>query len=964
MDEKTSSQHDDFIEEDELNFSELKGKVKSFFRKRPAKQQEEEFSIDIKGFWNQHKRWLLPVLLIAIAIGFSTYFRMQASSLPVTERWADNTVTNFYQTNVRNQVEQQYPNLPAQNKDALVERQWQEFREQNKKQIEGEIHQVSEQYKAQFKDENGETYLLAIDPYLWYSLTKNVVEFGHTGDKIIDGRSHFSLRDGRLDKLNSKQLHPYIAAYLYKFLHFFNPSMTVMRTLFLLPMIIINLSLIPAFFITRKIAGNIGGFFAAMFVAVNGALLGRTPAGFADTDPYNVFFPLLITWIFLEAYTAGIGKKKSMLGIAGGVLCGILLGIYTLLWSGWSFILLFILAALLLTLIYHLLGHLHEHHWKIRTVAGMRLLRIKTALSLLVSIFISSWIFVTLFSGKQKTFWNALSLPLHVITLKEAGVRSIWPNVLTTVAEFNTVSLPNIISQMGGNFLFWISTMGIVLLLVSWKETKKRDVLYLAGSALYFALMIGYKERLTDPLAFMVVLSIPIIIGILKTLYYHDDVTMGMAILLILWFAGAIFAFSRGIRFSLLLTPAFAIALGVALGYVFIKTSAFLHRHLHVPNNVGKILLFGLLCLLFINPLARAEDIAGNLTPSFNDGWHGALISIQEDSEDSIITSWWDFGHWFAAIAERRVTFDGGDQGERIHWVGKTLLTSNEEEAIGILRMLNCAQETAPHKLDEFTGNSLTSLEMLYTVFPLKDRTEAYQKYLDLGLTKEQAVTMLEYTHCKDLLPNYFITSQDMVGKAGVWGHFGSWNFERATMYRNTKNSSRQNAVAYLTSTFGLTEQDANRIHNEIQTTQGDQWISPWPSYITGFQPCERQGEALRCTVGVQGRALVLFVDLNTYTITSEGNTNATPNSLVYATNESVVEKKFEGNKMGFSAVLMEENGNYAVMLTAPEQAASMFTRLFFFNGKGLQCFSPFDDRRDFTGLRIATWKANFECTR
>ena len=85
-----------------------------------------------------------------------------------------------------------------------------------------------------------------------------------------------------------------------------------------------------------------------------------------------------------------------------------------------------------------------------------------------------------------------------------------------------------------------------------------------------------------------------------------------------------------------------------------------------------------------------------------NDAWYESLIGIKNDCEDGIITSWWDFGHWFVAVAERRVTFDGGNQGERIHWVGKSLITKNETTAIGLLRMLNCGQEEAPHILEKY----------------------------------------------------------------------------------------------------------------------------------------------------------------------------------------------------------------------------------------------------------------------
>ena len=45
--------------------------------------------------------------------------------------------------------------------------------------------------------------------------------------------------------------------------------------------------------------------------------------------------------------------------------------------------------------------------------------------------------------------------------MKEVGVKSIWPNVLTTVAEFNPISFENIINQMGGQLLFVLSIIGI-----------------------------------------------------------------------------------------------------------------------------------------------------------------------------------------------------------------------------------------------------------------------------------------------------------------------------------------------------------------------------------------------------------------------------------------------------------------------------------------------------------------------
>ena len=81
----------------------------------------------------------------------------------------------------------------------------------------------------------------------------------------------------------------------------FFPVAVIIRSFFL-PVIIIGLSMIPAFFIGRKIAGNVGGLFAGIFLAINNPLLNRTPAGFSDSDPWNILLPLLVCWIFLVKY--------------------------------------------------------------------------------------------------------------------------------------------------------------------------------------------------------------------------------------------------------------------------------------------------------------------------------------------------------------------------------------------------------------------------------------------------------------------------------------------------------------------------------------------------------------------------------------------------------------------------------------------------------------------------------------
>ncbi|MDP3734761.1 MAG: STT3 domain-containing protein [Nanoarchaeota archaeon] len=906
-------------------------------------------------FMKKNQKWLIPILFMIIAITASTYIRMMPSSLPITEQWAENQVNFFYRQQLEAQINQQYPHLPLQNRESLVQKEIEKFMLQNKKSIAADIAQLSTEFKNQFSDANGDTYLLGIDPYLWYSEARNVVHHGHLGDKKINDESYFTLRDGRLDKRSSFQLHPYVGAYFFKVLSFINPNISLMRTMFLLPVFLIAIAIIPAFCIGRKLAGNAGGLFAALFFALNAPLVSRTVAGFSDTDSYSVFFPLFISWFFLEAYTAETKKRLWLFSI----LAGFTVGIYAAAWTGWSAVFLFVLGAIILSLLLKVLQQM------IHTKNSRSLITnesIQKHIHLIAAYLISSGIFVSLFDS-FRTFHRGFGRPLRFIALKEVGLTKIWPNVLTTVAEFNTNQLSTIIDQMGGILVFWLALMGIIFLVITSSKRNAFNLWYGAGSGLYYLIILYGKEYLNNPLTFVITFSLPIIIGLVTMIYFNEEINVMYPLLLIIWLTATAYAYTKGMRFALLMAPGFALALGSSLGFLWKKSSRWLHDGIHLDLKLSKVLVLAVLGLLIISPFSDAQTVAKNEFPLMNDAWYTTLTKIKMDSERAIITSWWDFGHWFVAVAERMVTFDGGDQGERIYWVGKALLSDTEAEAVGILRMLNCAQETAVDTLDQFTGDNLKSIRILNTVLPLADSSMAYQEYKKLGLTEEQASTMQQYTHCQDIIPNYFITSEDMVKKAGVWGHFGSWNFEKATMYQNTVKLSRMEAVNYLMTNFDMTEEEAEETHHQIQTTKADDWIAPWPRYISEPRLCEKgAGNTFRCKGSVDGGELTIIVTMDIHDAYSEADTTLKPDSLVYATPSGVVEKELSDTKMGFSLVLIPKGDNYLALFTDPLQAAGLFTRLFFFEGHGLHCFHKFDDLQQVTGERIITWKVDYEC--
>ena len=305
-----------------------------------------------------------------------------------------------------------------------------------------------------------------------------------------------------------------------------------MGVFFLIPVILIGLSIIPAFFIGKRIGGNLGGFFTAMIIAVNSALLGRTPAGFADTDAYNILFPLLIAWLFIEAFEAKELKKQAIYAGLGGLV----VGLFSYSWGGWWYVFDFVLATIGLYILYQLIVHRNESFSDIKTsifVGGF--------------LFLSSGLFVSLLSGFN-AFLGAFRGPLNIIAMKDVAVTTLWPNVLTTVAEFNEVPLNAIMAQMGGKFLFLLSVVGIILTMIKKDEHGKRDVKY--------------------------------------------------AIFLTIWFIGTLYGFTKGVRFAILMVPAFAIGFGVGVGIIYQYLSKWISKELHINKYISKTVIVILLCLL------------------------------------------------------------------------------------------------------------------------------------------------------------------------------------------------------------------------------------------------------------------------------------------------------------------------------------------------------------------------------
>jgi hypothetical protein len=225
---------------------------------------------------------------------------------------------------------------------------------------------------------------------------------------------------------------------------------------------------------------------------------------------------------------------------------------------------------------------------------------------------------------------------------------------------------------------------------------------------------------------------------------------------------------------------------------------------------------------------------------------------------------------------------------------------------------------------------------------------------------------------------DYFITSGDMVGKAGVWAHFGNWSFENAQAYAYFKSEPFDTFVNSMQTELGYDKQSAQRTYYDLSSlttdTQINNWIAPWPAY-GGQGGCTKvDNTTLTCNF-ISG--LPLIINLTTHEATVNiNNKNCYPAAIAYFdTTGNYVIKNYNNNTYWqclkdsrgltgipeMSIVLNQQGNSYNIIYMNPQLTGSMFTRLFYLDGKGLHHFTKFYDETSVTGNRIITWNVDWQ---
>ena len=956
-------------------------------QQKTTSKKQEQFS------WRELqpmlKTIIIPVVLILAIMWYAFMIRAGTTTLDGLDQRVEQNLMQQVQQIITQRVQQQYPNLNQRNQQELVAKQYKEVLDSGTLQMQGQeisidnlVQQQSQNIKQQFKADNGQTYLSAIDPYLYYNYATDVLENGHPGDQVKEDKegdltpfaSYRLAPEGRF--VGEMSFHTWLEVQLMK-LQGVTPDSSVgekTSAIFFLSAIVAMLSVIPCFLILRKFTDDISATMATLLMVSIGTFVSRTVAGFVDTDAYVVFFPLAIVASMVYAF---MYERKS-LTITLAVLAGIMQGLFIWAWtSGW-FIFVFLLTALIGYALYLLIIYLIQLKSKQAQFRDKLINTLITAGTYLIS----AVVFTFLITGR-----NILTLTYNGIfgafeRVASVSTTYIWPNVFSSVAELNPASFSQVISSVGGTFVFFLALMGVVLLALDYRaKNKKHDLIrkiILGFSAVWFGLVVFMETFVSltanSPFLFIFLLFIPVALAIVFSLLNNNiSPKIFMAMLLGSWIAGTVFMTFNGTRFILLLAPAFSIAFGFSLFYITQAINKFFVEEFKIEKPLLKqtwgVVVTAIIFLIIFVPMAQSSmQISQSSTPNFDDGWYSAMEEIKTNtSEDAIITSWWDFGHFFAAISERGVTFDGGSQTTpQSHWVGKLLVETDEEKSADILKMLVCGGNQAFEKISNITDdptNGVWSNELIYeTLGKSREETvEILNNYEHYNFTDEEVDEVMQYLDCEEPRESLLITSGDMVNKGGVWAHWGLWDFTKKYVHDNYQDKTAKQISEELQANQSQIEQYVNELENiDVRAqTQGvsrenliNEWFAPYPSYAQSSQ-CGQTNEILQCQNGIQ-------INMSSGEVLTDDFRQGASVKRLVVPQENGLETIEQDESGTFDIVVIPNQQGAQIRLMQSPLGTSLFTKLYFLNGLGTTKFENFYQVQTQTAGNVIVWRTLF----
>ncbi|MDH5199599.1 MAG: glycosyltransferase family 39 protein [Candidatus Bathyarchaeota archaeon] len=524
-------------------------------------------------------------------------------------------------------------------------------------------------------------YMDAYDPLFQLRVTEYVVKNGYAAwFTWHDTLSWYPM--GRNIAHSSYPGVPFSAAFAYQVLHLLGLRVSVFDVCLFFPVFMGAVTCIVVYFLGKEIGGSAVGLFSAFFMAVSEAFISRTALGFFDTENIGIFGMALVSFLFLRSID---DERPTWERTSYSVVAGLSLAYTFASWGAARFIVglltVFVLASFLIGL------------YKRNYLASFVItLAIGLSLGSLVPKLGTDFVLrmdnvLAIFVALSLVFYEALKQRI------EGRRLLLLFGALVVILVIGAVAL---------------SSLG----LVSRLESKFWRVIFpgeAEANSLYASVAEHKRSVWTD---FFGKFGLTFALGVLGTYFALNELN-GKKLLGALFFATGVYFAGSMSRLALILSAPAAVMASFGLKELlapFVNLSRGKRgdrRERRRRTVFGVSREFALLFSLFIFVAAlptfwstaessnaptqlSCSSVYGILAGDFPKDWLQALQWMRDNlRDDAIVVSWWDYGYWIEALANKTTLADGATwNGTSIANIGRIMMF-NQSGSIPLLKRYN-----------------------------------------------------------------------------------------------------------------------------------------------------------------------------------------------------------------------------------------------------------------------------------
>lgn len=485
-----------------------------------------------------------------------------------------------------------------------------------------------------------------------------------------------------------------------------------------------------------------------------------------------------------------------------------------------------------------------------------------------------------------KNIWGTLGGMFGSFVLQARSIQDIWPETFWTVSELAPASLQQIAEHMYGPFIFFPTLIVSLTVLARERNTERGNFVWMM-----FCWMIIMIKMSLDGYRFILFLSVPIF---LFWAVFFFEYLPG-------WFRKWMNGWIRVVAFL-----------------IYLVVFVFLMRNVYVSG----------------------EDLAQRIRPDMTDPWQKALTYLDHHTpKGSILNSWWDFGSWFLYYGKRGVIFDPQTQrGPKAYWMARFLLEKDETKAVNILKMLNHGN-CIFFMMKKRIPDPFLRVNVLETLISGQKAT-ARDVLKGYGFTMDEIREIFEKLYAKPG-PAYFIVDRSLVAKMIPISFLGNWDFKKFLLDQNKKRP-REEVLSKLQVAFGLAEEDYEKL--------SDTWAKLLKNFGRREAFSRKFAFASDSVQGQKGEDLVRFDNgvvfndrsLETLYYSSIDSRFLIPKRAVVWRDGVRIESLGDKKESRQSVLISIRGDKFMSVIGSDELIDSMFVKLYFLGGAGVEDFKPF----------------------